>query len=71
MDTTEFRELVKRALLDAEYATAEGIEGDDACPSCGVFVFSGQEHDEGCPLDAALTELGLPDQASRRAARGQ
>ncbi len=46
--------------------SAQDIAGCRACPACGGLA---PTHDPGCPRDATLTSIGLPDQASRDAAR--
>ena len=74
-----------RALLAVEWACLETDEGSiAACAECGSpgaesaprHVVDGQErywrhvpHRDGCIVDAALTQVGLPDQASRDEAR--
>jgi hypothetical protein len=47
-----------------------------ACPWCPYVFYEkttlkGFFHHPDCPIDAALTKAGLPDQASRNAARGE
>jgi hypothetical protein len=56
---------VVRALLQVEW---EGEATD--CPSCGAHECYG-EHAATCTIDAALTAVGYPDQASRDKARGE
>lgn len=49
------------------------MEGDPRCPCCRMTVrarFVGA-HADGCNLDAVLVAIGLPDQASRNAARSE
>lgn len=43
-----------------------------SCPGCGAEALETSvppPHENGCPVDAALTAAGLPDQASRDEAR--
>lgn len=62
-----------RALLLAEWGCVSTLSGplprpaDDGreCGGCGYD----EPHDDGCPVDSALTLAGFPDQASRDAAR--
>lgn len=59
-----------RALLAVEWAAKLRWSLEQTCPSCGL----NRLHDDGshaviCVIDAALTTAGLPDQASRDAAR--
>lgn len=65
-----------QALLAVEWAQrkmtsfAGGVL--DACPACGRFRWPDEGHNSQpgkCPLDEALTAVGLPDQASRDEAR--
>jgi hypothetical protein len=61
-----------RALLAIEWQGGEFCAYQ--CPRCRVFECSDDptfhgKHIEDCALDAALTKAGLPDQASRDAAR--
>lgn len=67
-----------RSLLRLEWGVmfpadqAERTELDKHCEACGGRVWrDGQpaKHDRGCFVDEALTRAGLPDQASRDAAR--
>jgi hypothetical protein len=64
-----------RALLNAEWAFVEWDEVSvgPECMGCdnGPCLTSPRSHVPGCPIDAALTLAGLPDQASRDAARGK
>lgn len=55
-----------RALLAVEWGGLTNYGTAEACPYCGG---ESRRHEEGCIVDAALTEAGLPDQASRDAAR--
>jgi hypothetical protein len=60
-----------RALLRVEWADER--RGLDGCPGCDTVApdrgDGTGEHDPSCPLDAALTQAGFPDQPSRDAAR--
>jgi hypothetical protein len=64
-----------RALLSVEWIDrVERNEGWIECPACkggALFTPTGGlgVHTPACPVDAALTAAGLPDQASRNAAR--
>ena len=69
-----------RALLAVEWAT-HGLEGHRQCPDCGgyqpdltqpdrLYYFNRMDHRRDsthytCPLDAALTQAGLPTQVER------
>lgn len=54
-----------RALLDVEWSAKPQL----AMCWCACCVGEVPNHDATCALDAALTKAGLPDQASRDAAR--
>lgn len=68
---------MRNALLAVEWTGTEVFQDEDAngdscagitedvCPAC----FSYGQHGTTCALNAALTAAGLPDQASRDAAR--
>jgi hypothetical protein len=61
-----------RALLACEWAYVEWDEGScgpqcQGCSSNQPTMYA--KHDPCCPVDAALTAAGLPDQASRDEAR--
>lgn len=61
-----------RALLAVEWSERPTMGKNRLrCPSCGCSLRSlgGDGHDPSCLIDAALTKAGLPDQASRDAAR--
>lgn len=62
-----------RALLAVEWSVRDSLLGPDRlrCPSCGCSRRSlgGDGHDPSCLIEPALTKAGLPDQASRDAAR--
>jgi hypothetical protein len=62
-----------RVLVDLEWST-ELVEEIISCPECGQWPPYGGFHSsisadryghKNCPLDAALTAAGLPDQVSR------
>lgn len=54
-----------RALLEVEWSARLQV----AMYWCACCVGEVPNHDATCALDAALTKAGLPDQASRDAAR--
>lgn len=56
---------------DVDFDTFGGASVDSCCPSCGWDNFCQTRHAPECILDAALTAAGLPDQASRDAARAE
>ncbi|MFI5245692.1 MAG: hypothetical protein ACHQQR_10730 [Gemmatimonadales bacterium] len=57
-----------RALVLVEWESTDGCGepcGEGHCGACRGY----RAHVAGCPIDHALTLAGLPDQASREAAR--
>ena len=71
----EHRELIAaapalmRALLMSEWAPGDAGFG---CRACRGGRFAGERgHGAGCPVDAALTAVGLPDQERRDGARAE
>lgn len=73
----EQRDELRNALLEVEWTGGHetGVDSgcESCCPCCDVEpeIFGGKcfSHTVDCKLDAALTKAGLPDQASRDAAR--
>lgn len=60
-----------RVILRIEWSTETRLN-DFGCPDCGHFLEDNEGlHSESCELDAALTDAGLEDQASRDDARGR
>lgn len=61
-----------RALLTVEWHIVDDPDEREKCckqcPACDTYMAN---HMPACPVDAALTASGLPDQASRDAAREQ
>lgn len=61
----DIAESMRRALLTVEWIDTAFFT-TQVCPSCECTHFAGHVD---CKLDTALTKAGLPDQASRNAAR--
>lgn len=60
--------LVTDALLEAEWGVHGG--GTRTCRGCHhAWSFRGEGHRSGCRVDAALTALGFPNEASREEGR--
>jgi hypothetical protein len=63
-----------RPIIDLQTRALLAVEWGPRCPWCderGVAYRRPRRHTDGCPIDAALTAAGLPDQASRDAARAE
>lgn len=64
--------LLVRALLRAEWGDLEDPL-EQTCPVCGGRKYrdewEGPRHEDDCPVDIALKEVGLAAQTSRNAAR--
>lgn len=56
--------LVASALLDVEWSNHG--HGTRTCQGCHHSWTFTRQHTPGCRVDAALTALGYPDEASRR-----
>ena len=64
-------DVLVRALLVAEWPMVAEQYGPE-CQGCGNGVpWTQKVHRPGCPIDAALSAAGLPDQASRDAVRAE
>lgn len=58
-----------RVLLQVEWEGGD-CAGTSVCPACAADKYpENRRRHDACPLDAALTAAGFPDQASREAAR--
>jgi hypothetical protein len=71
----EQRDELRNALLSVEW-NGMAYGNTACCPACGnIWEGEGSQpretHAETCKIDAALTNAGRPDQASRDAARNE